>query len=76
MLALLGFGGAVALTSGCGAARASKSRTSEGVPAADSVVTRDGDAPVRVMYGVPPARFDSRRIVETPSGGESEPKSE
>jgi hypothetical protein len=61
LLVMLGFGGVVGLASGCGAGRASKSRKTEGAPAADSVVIRDGDVPMRVMYGVPPARFDPNR---------------
>jgi hypothetical protein len=63
LLVMLGFGGVVGLASGCGTARASKSRTSESVPAADTLVIRDGDAPVRTMYGVPPARFDPNRPI-------------
>ncbi len=55
---LLGFGGVVGLTSGCGANRAQKSRTSETAPAADTVAVPGRDVPVRVMYGVTPVRFD------------------
>ncbi len=63
-LVLLGFGGAVGLSSGCGASRAHRSRGAGDVPPADTVNVRDGDVPVRVMYGVPPARFDPGRDVE------------
>lgn len=62
-LVALGFGGAVGLSGGCSASRAQRSRVVGEVPAAGSVVVRDGDAPVRVMYGSPPARFDPDRQV-------------
>ena len=58
---VLGFGGAVGLLGSCSASRASRSRNVDSTPVADSVVVRDGDAPVQVMYGVPPARFDPDR---------------
>ncbi len=63
MLVLLGFGAVAGLTVGCGASRASKSRNTDNAPAADTVVERDGDVPVQVMYGVPPARFDENRPI-------------
>ncbi len=62
-LAVLGFGSAVGLASGCGANRAQKSRPSETVPTADTIVIEDGSVPIRVMYGVPPARFDSDKPI-------------
>ncbi len=65
-LVALGFGGAVGLSAGCSANRAQRSRGTEDVPAADTVVIRDGDVPVRVMYGVPPARFEPVRPVPRP----------
>ncbi len=71
MLVALGFGSVVGLGSGC-AHRASKSKTAdnqpaETQPAADSTTVRDGgEVPIRVMYGVPPARFEpAKRIRET-----------
>ncbi len=67
MLVALGFGSVVGLGSGC-AHRASKSKTpAETQPAADSTAVReDGEVPIRVMYGVPPARFEpAKRIRET-----------
>ncbi len=71
-LVVLGFGGAVGLASGCSASRASKSRKTESTrpardyPAGDSIVVRPIDGTIRVMYGVPPARFD--RQTHTPEG--------
>ncbi len=59
----LGFGSVVGLSSGCSASRAQRSRGAEDVPAADTVVVPGGDVPVRVMYGVPPARYDINRPV-------------
>lgn len=58
-LVLLGLGATVGLASGCGTSRVSKSRPSES-PAA---VAQPGDMPVRVMYGVPPVRFDESRPI-------------
>lgn len=51
---LLGLGATVGLASGCGTSRPSES------PAA---VAQPGDMPVRVMYGVPPVRFDESRPI-------------
>lgn len=62
-LVALGFGGAVGLASGCSASRAARSRQAEGYSVSDSVVVRDVDGTVRVMYGTPPARFDPNRPV-------------
>ncbi len=73
-LVVLGFGGAVGLASGCSASRASKSRKTESTrpardyPAGDSIVVRPIDGTIRVMYGVPPARFDSDKPI--PQRGE------
>lgn len=53
-LVLLGLGATVGLASGCGTSRPSES------PAA---VAQPGDMPVRVMYGVPPVRFDESRPI-------------
>jgi hypothetical protein len=58
-LVVLGFGGVAGLGGAC-AHRAQRSGA-QSLPTADSVVVRDGDAPVRAMYGVPPARFDPNR---------------
>ncbi len=63
VLMALGFGGAVGLTGGCGANRAQRSRPADGAPVADTVVVPGHDQPVRVMYGVPPARFDPNRPI-------------
>jgi hypothetical protein len=62
-LVLLGFGGAVGLTAGCSATRASKNRTTETTPVADSVVVVD-DPPIMVMYGVAPVRFDPDKPIQ------------
>lgn len=63
MLVALGFGSAVGLGSGC-AHRASKSKTADNQPAADSTAVRDGETvPIRVMYGVPPAYFEPQKRV-------------
>jgi hypothetical protein len=62
-LIALGFGGVMGFASGCSASRASRSRTAETAPVADSVVMPDRDRPVQVMYGPPPARFDANRPI-------------
>jgi hypothetical protein len=62
-LVVLGFGGVVGLASSCGANRAQKSLPSENAPAADTVVVRDGEVPVMVMYGVRPVQFDPAKPI-------------
>ena len=70
-LVMLGFGVAAGFASSCGANRAQKSRPSDAVSPADSITVPGGEAPVRVMYGVPPARFDKNRPVREMEGSVS-----
>lgn len=70
LLVALGFGGVLATESGCGVNRGRKSKSGDR-PVADSTALRDGvptDVPVRVMYGVPPARFEPDKPVREVSG--------
>ena len=55
---LLGFGSTVLVTESCSTSRTQKSRGSQTGSKADSVPASDDMVPIRVLYGVAPARFD------------------
>ena len=67
-LVMLGFGGVLGSASGCGANRASKSRTVEPEPAKDTIespVIVPDTVRIRVMYGVPIVPYELKQAADS-----------